>query len=661
MPGLLVLDGGTLQYTGPTASTDRTFTITANGGTIDGSGSGPVTFSSAGGAEVANSAIAGSGNRTLTLTGSTTGNVLAGQLADGTGGVTNLTKAGNGSWILTNSGHTYTGTTSVTAGTLGLSSATSNNLIATSSTISVGPSGTLDVTGLPSSTITLGAQTLTGSGSVNGSVLNSAVSTIAPGTIVAGSSQSGTLTVGNLSLASGSTLNFGLSSANLASGSLTGADLISTGLLTMPSSGAIAQFFVPGTSNQFTGTGLYDLVHYTSLSGSINNTTMTVGNGNGAFSYTFGTSNNYLTVNIIQLAVAATWNDGNIVPNQNPGLWSNSANWLGGTPGGNVGDTATFGSTTSAPSSGAPITSVSLDEARTLGGITFNNSNSYTISDAASFVLTMDNGATNPATIHDQSGSHQINVPVALAEASTALATVVTVDNAADTLTMSGPISGNGSLTKAGLGTLILSNTGSNYAGNTNVNAGVLRFSALSSLGSGANIKFGGGTLQYATGNTADISTRTVSLNAGGGTIDTNGNNVTFAGAIGNSGAGGFTKTGAGTLTLLSTSNTYSGNTAISGGTLNFAALNSLGTGTGITASNGATLQWASGNAADISTRTVTVGAGGVTFDANGSALNFTGPIGNGGVSAVTFTSSAPGGSFTLNRTVQLRRRHNDQ
>ena len=42
-------------------------------------------------------------------------------------------------------------------------------------------------------------------------------------------------------------------------------------------------------------------------------------------------------------------------------------------------------------------------------------------------------------------------------------------------------------------------------------------------------LAFGGGTLQFLSGFTTN---RAVTLNAGGGTFDTNGNNATLAGAI---------------------------------------------------------------------------------------------------------------------------------
>jgi outer membrane autotransporter protein len=120
-----------------------------------------------------------------------------------------------------------------------------------------------------------------------------------------------------------------------------------------------------------------------------------------------------------------------------------------------------------------------------------------------------------------------------------------------------------GSLVKVGTGTLTL--TGANtYTGGTTVTGGLINFAAASNFGSGM-ITLNGGGLQWATGNTIDISAQLAPLGAGGGTVDTNGNNVTFA--TGLSGPGGLTKAGAGTLTLNGTSS-YSGGTMVTGGTL---------------------------------------------------------------------------------------------
>jgi autotransporter-associated beta strand protein len=138
-------------------------------------------------------------------------------------------------------------------------------------------------------------------------------------------------------------------------------------------------------------------------------------------------------------------------------------------------------------------------------------------------------------------------------------------ESSGGTLALTNTISGAGqNLTVVGPGTVVLSGTNT-YSGSTSLNGGTTVFSALSNLGTGTAINFGGGTLQYASGNSADLSARTVTLNSGGGTIDTNGNNVSYANGI--SGTGGLTKAGAGTLTLNAAS-TYSGNTNINGGTL---------------------------------------------------------------------------------------------
>jgi fibronectin-binding autotransporter adhesin len=116
----LVINGGTLRYTGPAASTERLFTLGLAGGTLDGSGSGAITF--AGPGAVAFSGPTTPGTRALILSGSTTGNVFGLLLADNdtaNGDLTALTKSGPGSWIIT-ANNTYTGATTINAGSLQL-------------------------------------------------------------------------------------------------------------------------------------------------------------------------------------------------------------------------------------------------------------------------------------------------------------------------------------------------------------------------------------------------------------------------------------------------------------------------------------------------------------------------------------------------------------
>ena len=105
------------------------------------------------------------------------------------------------------------------------------------------------------------------------------------------------------------------------------------------------------------------------------------------------------------------------------------------------------------------------------------------------------------------------------------------------------------------------------------INGGTLAVSTDNNLGDpSGGLSFAGGTLQFLSG---FITSRAITLNTGGGTFDTDGNNATLAGLIG--GTGGLTKTGAGMLTLSDT-NSYSGGTSLDGGTLDLAALGAAGT-----------------------------------------------------------------------------------
>ncbi|MBN8421692.1 MAG: autotransporter-associated beta strand repeat-containing protein [Verrucomicrobia bacterium] len=114
-----------------------------------------------------------------------------------------------------------------------------------------------------------------------------------------------------------------------------------------------------------------------------------------------------------------------------------------------------------------------------------------------------------------------------------------------------------------------------NYTGTTTLAGGTLVVSNSNQLGSpttaAGSLILDGGILRYL-GITTDLSNR-LTL-ASGGTIDTNGQNVTFATGLANSNTGtsglsngGLTKIGTGTLTLTGAS-TYTGATTVSGGTL---------------------------------------------------------------------------------------------
>ena len=136
------------------------------------------------------------------------------------------------------------------------------------------------------------------------------------------------------------------------------------------------------------------------------------------------------------------------------------------------------------------------------------------------------------------------------------------IEGADATASVSSVLSGAGGFAKAGAGILALSGTNT-YSGGTTVNEGLIRFEAGANLGTG-NVTLDGGGLQWAAGNTLDVSSRLNALGSNGAVIDTNGNNVTLASAM--TGAGGqLVKQGAGTLTLTG-DNTYDGTTYINAG-----------------------------------------------------------------------------------------------
>ncbi len=121
--------------------------------------------------------------------------------------------------------------------------------------------------------------------------------------------------------------------------------------------------------------------------------------------------------------------------------------------------------------------------------------------------------------------------------------------------------SGTVALVKTGAGTEVLSGTNT-YTGGTFLNGGILNFvpSALPHSVSGS-ITFGGGTLQYAAGNTVDVSAAIAPIAAGqAAIIDTGTNNVAFNSPL--SGSGGLTKAGLGTLSLNS-ANLFTGATTV--------------------------------------------------------------------------------------------------
>ncbi len=145
----LVLNGGTLQYTGTGASIDRLFTLGTSGGTIENANAGPgaLVFSTTGPLN-----YNGNGPRGLTLTGTNAdNNMLAANLSDN-GGPTTLTKNGEGLWILTGT-NTYSGATTIAGGVLQVGAGSTNGTLGSGSVVNnafldFNRSGNLTVSGV---------------------------------------------------------------------------------------------------------------------------------------------------------------------------------------------------------------------------------------------------------------------------------------------------------------------------------------------------------------------------------------------------------------------------------------------------------------------------------------------------------------------------------
>jgi len=166
-----------------------------------------------------------------------------------------------------------------------------------------------------------------------------------------------------------------------------------------------------------------------------------------------------------------------------------------------------------------------------------------------------------------------------------------TTGNRTNSLVLSNTAQGALGLTKVGTNILTLSGTNS-YTGVTRFGAGVLVLANSNALAGGGDLTFIGGTLQYGTGITNDFSDRignsTAVIN-----IDSGSNAITFARTIASDNTAGLAKLGVGTLTLAG-SNSYTGPSTITAGTLQIGNSNALGAGTLVF--NGGSLSSSSSN-----------------------------------------------------------------
>jgi len=243
-------------------------------------------------------------------------------------------------------------------------------------------------------------------------------------------------------------------------------------------------------------------------------------------------------------------------------------------------------------------------------------------------------GTTRAAALHFTGGSNRLS----FGNATSGLVGGIVIDagtltfDQSSAVTIDNVISGGGSVTKAGVGTLTL--TGANtYTGGTTLNAGTLSISADANLGNAAGgITFNGASILQVTG--SFTTARAVVLNANATVEVTTGQNFTMDGTI--TGAGGLAKSGSGTLTLTGT-NFYTGGTTISAGTVSVSSDANLGNAGSALTFNNATIVGGAGTGADAVLRTTatfssarnlafTNGGGRIETD-SGTTLTLTGAI----------------------------------
>lgn len=164
------------------------------------------------------------------------------------------------------------------------------------------------------------------------------------------------------------------------------------------------------------------------------------------------------------------------------------------------------------------------------------------------------------------------------------------------TVSNSGCTIGN---TAAAVGTVTVDGVGSMWSnggglavgslgkGTLNINnSGLVIATGLNGGNVNSSVNFDGGTLRVLN---TDSATNIITLGAGGGTLDILTAANTFTINSGISGAGGLSKTAAGTLALTA-ANTYQGNTLVSEGKLTLSGAGSFASSPTITVQNGTTL-----------------------------------------------------------------------
>jgi fibronectin-binding autotransporter adhesin len=576
----LTATNATETFNAPISIRGTTFSFLNNSASGTGAGAGTLII----GGGIGGAALSGSTTTTLTLGGSNTNaNTVSGIIGNGDAGITlSVVKSGLGNWILSNA-NTYSGGTTVNAGTLTLTGTTNSASFYTASggTLEFNvASGSTTINANRNVSIT-GAGTFqkTGAGTLTDGALSTTVNMSAGGLI---DIQGGTFAIGNtandsfgsnlasLNIASGATVDT-TAGGNVQVDALTGAgSLIIGDWHNLPTSQATLTIGAAGGSGTFSGS--------ISQSGSSysNSSLVKAGAGTeiltGSCNLNNGTTISGGTLQIGNGGTTGSLGSGAIVDN-----------------GALVYNLVGSSTVASLPSGG--ITGTGTVNA-TAGNITFNGN-----------VNTTGSQTYNATTLGSLYNGGEI----------TASTVTLTATGSGSSITLTGDVGKRG-----GTGNNLVLNTS---AGNGNINL---------------NISMGRGNVWYPlTSFTANAGTGTITLSGSNGANAWGNANSSLTGVINiasnlsNSGAlnltttgpstisgvlsggGSLVKLGASTLTI-STASTYSGGTTVSNGTLVLAATSSLASGSLLTVNNGGYVSLTNANNSINSLGTITLNAGGM-------------------------------------------------
>jgi autotransporter-associated beta strand protein len=473
-------------------------------------------------------------------------------------GSATLTKTGNGTLTINNSGNTFSGGTLVNAGALALGHATDS--LPNSGAVTVG-GGTLDI-GANSDTV--GAVTLT-SGSITGSggILTGSSYAVQSGSIsakLAGAVALTKTTAGTVTMSGGNTYSGG---TTISAGTLAlGASDVLADAAAVAVDGATAVLSIAGNSDTVGAVTLKNGGSITGSSGTLTGASYAVENGSSsAILGGTGVSLNKSTAGTVTLSGANTYTGGTTV---------SAAGTLALSGGGSIADSSAVNLSVSGATFDISAISASSETVGSLAG-------------ASGSGLTL--GGKNLTAGGDNT-----------------------------TTSFAGTIGGSGgSLTKAGTGVLTLSGANT-FSGGVTVNGGRVTLNNNTSAGSGTITLGDSGTeLQFASSATAVANAITISDTGttktlryfatsatSSGNVDiqetSSGNfqvvvgaaaTLTLSGNINGSGGAGLKKVNPGTL-ILTGNNAYTGDTLITGGTLALSGSGAISSPT-IIVTNGAT------------------------------------------------------------------------